>query len=129
VNLMVNVTATGHQINIDEQYWSATANWGVEQFRFANGTVWNRDTIMQNAWWNGTGGNDTMSGWGSFDNIDGGGGNDTINGNAGIDRIVGGSGNDSLTGGAASDTFIFKSGFGLDTTPSPTSRRVPAATT
>jgi Ca2+-binding RTX toxin-like protein len=77
---------------------------------------------MQNSWWNGTGGNDNLSGWGSYDNIDGGAGDDTINGNAGIDKIVGGSGDDALTGGAGNDRFIFKTGFGLDTVTDFTAR-------
>jgi len=115
VHLMVNVTATGDHITLDEQYFSATQNWGIEQIHFANGTMWNRDTIMQNSWWNGTSGNDNLSGWGSYDNIDGGGGNDTISGNAGIDRLIGGAGNDTLSGGAGDDTFVFGMGFGLDT--------------
>jgi Ca2+-binding RTX toxin-like protein len=115
VHLWVNITATGDHITLDEQYWNATQNWGVDRFEFANGTVWNRDQIMQNAWTYGTSGNDNISGWASFDSIDGGAGNDTINGNAGIDRIVGGAGNDTLTGGANDDTFIFHSGFGQDT--------------
>jgi Ca2+-binding RTX toxin-like protein len=114
-DLMVNITAAGHQIELDEQYWSATANWGLEQLRFANGTTWSRDTIMQNAWWYGTSGNDTLSGWASFDNIDGGAGNDTINGNNGVDTLVGGDGSDTLTGGGGNDVFVFKTGFGNDT--------------
>lgn len=114
-DLMVNITATGHQIELDEQYWSAPQNWGIDQFRFGDGTFWNRDQIMQNAWWNGTSNNDTLLGWASYDNIDGGAGNDVINGNNGEDRIVGGAGNDTLTGGSGSDIFIFRDGFGFDT--------------
>jgi Ca2+-binding RTX toxin-like protein len=114
-DLMVNVTATGHQIELDEQYWNASQYYGLEQFRFADGTVWGRDQILQNAWWNGTTGNDTLSGWGSFDNIDGGSGNDTLNGNAGVDKLVGGAGNDTITGGVGNDVFMFRSGFGQDT--------------
>jgi Ca2+-binding RTX toxin-like protein len=96
VHLTVNVTATGQQITLDEQYWLATANWGIDRFQFADGTTWNRDQIMQNAWWNGAVGNDSLSGWASYDNIEGGAGNDT------------------LTGGTGNDTFIFRSGFGQD---------------
>jgi Ca2+-binding RTX toxin-like protein len=115
VHLTVNVTATGHQITLDEQYWSATANWGIDRFVFADNASWSRDQIMQNAWWNGTGGNDSLSGWSSYDNLDGGAGNDTLNGNAGLDQLVGGAGNDALTGGTGNDTFIFRAGFGQDT--------------
>jgi len=115
LHVVVTVTATGHQITLDEQYKNTTENWGIDQFTFANGTTWNRDQIMQNAWWNGTTGNDTMSGWALSDQINGGAGNDTINGNAGIDTIIGGSGNDTLTGGTGNDKFVFQTGFGVDT--------------
>ena len=115
LHVMVNITATGHQIRFDEQYWSASANYGVEKIEFANGTSWNRDQIMQNTWQLGTSGNDSLSGWVSFDSIDGGAGNDTISASDGADRIVGGSGNDTLTGGAGNDTFVFGAGFGQDT--------------
>ncbi len=114
-DLMVNITATGHQIENDEFYWNTTDYYGVDQLRFANGTTWTREQVIQNAWWNGTGGNDTISGWGLVDNINGGGGNDTLNGNAGADTIVGGSGNDTLTGGSGNDVFVFGAGFNIDT--------------
>jgi Ca2+-binding RTX toxin-like protein len=119
-DVKINVTATGEQISVLWPYWNASQNWGIDQVRFADGTTWNRDTIMQKVWWNGTAGNDTMSGWGSYDQIDGGSGNDTISGNAGVaadgvDIIVGGAGNDALSGGSGNDTFLFRSGFGLDT--------------
>lgn len=115
MHAVVTVTSTGQTITFDEQYWSASANWGLDQIKFSDNSTWNRDQIMQNVWWNGTGSNDSMSGWASFDNINGGAGNDTINGNAGIDRLDGGANNDTLTGGTQSDTFIFRTGFGNDT--------------
>lgn len=115
MHAVVTVTGTGQTITFDEQYWSATANWGLDQIRFSDDTLWNRDQIMQNVWWYGTGGNDSISGWASFDNINGGAGNDTINGNAGIDRLDGGANNDTIAGGTESDTFIFRAGFGNDT--------------
>lgn len=51
-------------------------------------------------------GNDTITGGAGTDNIGGGAGNDTI---------TGGAGNDDLTGGTGADTFVFHTGFGIDT--------------
>lgn len=49
------------------------------------------------------------------DTITGGAGTDNINGGAGNDTITGGAGNDDLTGGTGADTFVFHTGFGIDT--------------
>jgi serralysin len=48
--------------------------------------------------------------------LEGGTGNDTLSGLGSADRIDGGAGNgnDRLTGGDAADTFVFKPGFGND---------------
>jgi Ca2+-binding RTX toxin-like protein len=63
--------------------------------------------------------NDTLTGDGIANRLDGGEGADRISGGGGIDRIVGGRGNDTLTGGADADFFIFvapdtANGFGSD---------------
>jgi Ca2+-binding RTX toxin-like protein len=115
VNLVVTVNSTGQTVTIDEQYYSQTANWGMEKIEFADGTSWNLATINASGWYRGTSGNDTISGSGWDDRIDGGAGNDTLNGSTGADLLVGGAGNDTLTGGTSSDTFIFHAGFGQDT--------------
>jgi Ca2+-binding RTX toxin-like protein len=96
VHLVATVNANGQTITFDEQFYSQTANWGIEKIEFANGTSWDLATINANAWIRGTAGNDTISGtaW-----------NDTIHG---------GAGNDALSGGAGDDLFVFRAGFGQD---------------
>jgi Ca2+-binding RTX toxin-like protein len=95
--LMIGIMPTGATIKADFQFYSQTANWGIDKIEFANGDSWDFATINANAWYRGTSGNDTISGssW-----------NDTI---------AGGAGNDTLSGGAGNDVFVFKSGFGQDT--------------
>ena len=113
-DLMVDINATGARIEVDEHFWSATANWGVERFEFADGTTWDLARINSEAWYRGTSSGETITGSAFDDNIDGLAGNDTLNGSTGADHLVGGAGNDSLTGGTGDDTFIFKPNFGLD---------------
>ncbi|MGE0254525.1 MAG: hypothetical protein AB7N54_19020 [Alphaproteobacteria bacterium] len=50
-------------------------------------------------------GNDTVTGQGLDDLVDGGSGNDTLGGGGGDDVIAGGTGDDVITGGAGSDTL------------------------
>jgi Ca2+-binding RTX toxin-like protein len=97
VNLIATVNSNGQTITFDEQFYSQTANWGLEKIEFADGSNWDLATINSNAWIRGTSGNDTLAGssW-----------NDTI---------AGGAGNDTLSGGAGNDVFVFRSGFGQDT--------------
>ncbi|MBF7142738.1 MULTISPECIES: M10 family metallopeptidase C-terminal domain-containing protein [Pseudomonas] len=57
---------------------------------------------------NGTSGNDTITGSGAQDRINGLAGNDVVEGGANTDFITGGSGADRLTGGTGTDYFIFR---------------------
>ena len=95
-DLQMLVNSTGQTIKVEYQFYSQTANWGIEKIEFANGSSWDFAAISANAWIRGTFGNDAISGtaW-----------NDTIFGDAG---------NDTLSGGAGDDTFIFRTGFGQD---------------
>ncbi|MGY3496334.1 calcium-binding protein [Bradyrhizobium sp. USDA 4502] len=97
VNLVATANSNGQTITIDEQFYSQSANWGIEKFEFANGSSWDLQTINANAWYRGTAGDDEISGssW-----------NDTI---------AGGAGNDVMSGGAGNDTFVFRAGLGQDT--------------
>ncbi|WP_144939722.1 calcium-binding protein [Pseudomonas alabamensis] len=60
-----------------------------------------------------TAGNDTFTGTGADDWVEGGAGNDVLKGMGGRDRLDGGDGNDLLDGGAGADTMI--GGMGNDT--------------
>src|SRR5258706_4340602 len=57
---------------------------------------------------NGAGGNDFIAGNSGDDSIVGGGGNDTIFGDGGNDWIEGGAGNDSVSGSGGQDSIVFR---------------------
>jgi hypothetical protein len=52
-HLFVAINLTGETIKVDFQFFSQTANWGIEQFHFANGETWSLATINANAWYGG----------------------------------------------------------------------------
>jgi serralysin len=55
----------------------------------------------------GSQGNDTITGNGVGNRLEGGNGDDVIDGGGGADTIIGGRGADELTGGPGADTFVF----------------------
>jgi len=81
------------------------AQWdGIEEFHFADGTIWDQAAI---AWFmmaptegdnllKGTSGDDVIEGLGGNDELYGYDGNDILHGGAGDDRLYGGGGNDLL---------------------------------
>ena len=91
----------------------------VEQVRFADGTLWNWDTLVSrltsSTTLQGTEGTDALTGGSAAELLLGLGGNDTLTGNGGNDTLDGGQGNDTLIGGADDDTFVFATGDGQDT--------------
>ena len=103
-HLNITVNSTGQVIIIDEQLYSTTANWGIEQIQFADGTIWNRTQIADAVTTvsTGTAGNDTLTGTSSADILVGGSGNDTLNGLGGNDvyRYQRGDGHDTIIEGA-----------------------------
>ncbi|WP_434561966.1 retention module-containing protein [Pseudomonas sp. Z4-20] len=54
--------------------------------------------------------NDTLTGNGASNRIDGGLGHDVLNGGGGDDILIGGLGNNTLTGGSGADTFQWQAG-------------------
>ncbi|WLI47562.1 retention module-containing protein [Pseudomonas beijingensis] len=54
--------------------------------------------------------NDTLTGDGASNRINGGLGNDVLNGAGGDDMLIGGLGNNTLTGGSGADTFQWQAG-------------------
>ena len=89
----------------------AATSYAVEEIRFANGTVWNIDTVKAMALVANEAGS-TLYGFESDDVITGAvgndiiyarGGNDTVDGNDGNDGLYGEAGNDTLRGGAGRD--------------------------
>ena len=91
---------------------------GVEEFRFADGTVWDQaaiegrvprytagpDVII------GTAGNDSLRGGGGDDSISGAAGNDILTGDDGNDVLDGGLGDDVLNGLEGDDRLVLSAG-------------------
>src|SRR3954451_17239476 len=74
-----------------------------------NGTNGN-DTITggaDNDVINGLDGNDSLLGGDGSDTVSGGAGNDFLSGNAGTDWVEGGAGNDEVRGGSGQDSIAF----------------------
>ena len=107
----------------------------IEQFQFADGTVWDQATIQAriqqvqkgtasndvlygvaaNNYLSGQGGDDRFYGSSGSDALLGGSGNDQLDGATGDDVLNGGSGDDHLFGSGGNDTYIFGIGSGQDT--------------
>ncbi|MBY3425447.1 hypothetical protein HFN86_35625 [Rhizobium laguerreae] len=115
INLELTILATGDVITIDEQWYNTSAYWGFEKIEFADGTSWNRATIMaiQAAPIIGTSGNDVLIGTVAGETLSGGDGSDTLNGGDGDDIHLGGAGDDLLLGNVGADSF--DGGDGIDT--------------
>jgi Ca2+-binding RTX toxin-like protein len=120
-NLLLSVNGTSATVNVNYQFYSSTADWGVEEIRFANGTVWTTDDIQVRTSGkpviDGTPGSDNLVGTAGPDAMLGRDGEDILNGGAGADDLYGGSGNDILimdtTAGTAID--VLDGGAGNDT--------------
>ncbi len=95
-DLFLTVTATGHRIQVDDQFYSTSYNYGLEEIHFADGTIWDRAQIVAEALIRGTDGADTLS--------------DTSD----DDVFIGGLGDDVFTSRYGSDTFLYASGDGDD---------------
>lgn len=96
-NDLIVTFANGHTVTVYSQFHTGEPNveYGVQEFRFADGTVWTRSSLPG---FNATAGDDVIVGLN---------GNDSLNGLAGNDDIDGRLGNDTLTGGVGNDIFRF----------------------
>lgn len=133
--LEVSIEGRTDKVTIDNFFAgddTANAVNGLQQIRFADGTVWNIATILGEVF-AGTGGidyirgtlnADTLNGGAGDDSLNGAAGNDTLNGGAGDDMLYGedgadtldgGAGNDTLGGGKGNNTYLFGRGDGQDT--------------
>jgi Ca2+-binding RTX toxin-like protein len=114
-DLVLQIGSGSDKVTIKKWFTSAgsTANQ-VERIEFADGTVWNAAALTSSALdMQGTPGNDTLNGAGSYgNNISGGDGNDVITGGTGADVLRGDAGNDTLTGGEGND--LLEGGDGND---------------
>ncbi|MGY4830466.1 calcium-binding protein [Sphaerotilaceae bacterium SBD11-9] len=83
---------------------SGTFQSNVHQIRFADGTTWSRAQILAGLF-DGSSGDDTISGSDIGDTMRGLAGNDFLDGQGGRDSILGGDGDDVLIGGSGIDTL------------------------
>ena len=132
-NLLVQITATGQTITIDNEFTSqifpgqGRPTDGIEQIVFAGGTTWDRTEITTQSGFVppqalivGTDGGDdvlvgdfgqnNILGLGGNDFLDGRGGDDQLSGGDGADILHGGDGGDFLDGGAGDDTLYGDAG-------------------
>ncbi|MEM7243589.1 MAG: calcium-binding protein [Pseudomonadota bacterium] len=117
-DLFIKVVSTGEIIEIDQGFYKHTSytTQGIEEIEFSDGTIWDFETITQNARIEGDATANTLYGSNEYtDNIFGLAGNDILYGYNGEDVLVGGEGNDQLYGGSNADTFVFNDGDGFDT--------------
>ncbi|WP_327194638.1 calcium-binding protein, partial [Pseudomonas syringae] len=113
-DLIVQILQTGEALRIRSHFSAESSNWSyaIDQLQFADGSVWDRAQITS-ALLDGTGSNDTITGYDTADTLSGLAGNDTLNGRNGNDLLDGGDGRDSLNGEAGDDTLL--GGAGSDT--------------
>ena len=114
VDLLINIGAGGDQITVKD--WYSASQYRIENLEFADGTVWDVNTLeSMGLVVQGTESddmlaglsskNDEIHGLGGDDQINGNGGNDLLYGEAGNDTITSGSGNSVLDGGEGNDTL------------------------
>ncbi|HEX8028310.1 MAG TPA: calcium-binding protein, partial [Vicinamibacterales bacterium] len=96
-DLVITLAGSSDQLRITDQFLNYIGyQWHtVEQFKFADGTVWS-NVDVQNKLLVGTSGDDTITGFFTED------------------VLTGGAGNDILRGGDGGDTYIFNRGDGQD---------------
>lgn len=130
-DLKITIRDTGETLTVKNHFNESNRN-AVEEMVFANGTVWDAETIKSRSLLGEAGndelrafneradlieggtGNDKLIGLSGDDVLDGGAGNDELEGGAGADVLTGGTGNDQLRGGGGSDTYRFGLGDGQD---------------
>jgi Ca2+-binding RTX toxin-like protein len=103
-DLVLSISGTNDSLTLgdffDPEYGQ---NSRIDAVEFADGTVWNADTLVAKI--------STVQ----VETIIGTVGNDILTGTAGDDILIGGTGNDTLSGGTGDDTFRFSFGDGQDT--------------
>nr|WP_321484463.1 calcium-binding protein [uncultured Cohaesibacter sp.] len=98
-DLLISIKSSGEAITIYEQFYSTSSFYGIEQIEFADGTIWDRATIRDEAF--------TIRGDDEA--------NDLIGATSEIDEtFVGNKGDDTLLGGKGSDVYVYSLGDGND---------------
>lgn len=105
----LTITIAGTDDSITVKNWFSNDAYIVEQFTFADGTVWTEQDIRV-ALLEATNDRDFIDGLDGGDIIDGLDGNDYIKGRDGNDIIIGSAGNDNLFGGNGDDFLAGETG-------------------
>ena len=127
-DLYLYLNGTEDNIKVSSYFRSdATEKYAVDEIRFADGTVWNIDTVktrvqdptghddvlyayVTGGILHGADGDDTLYGESGSDQLWGDKGADTLRGDYGDDTLYGGVGNDTLYGEYNNDTLIGNAG-------------------
>jgi trimeric autotransporter adhesin len=104
-----------HYMQVNWQFASTMPGAGVDHFEFADGTVWDEETVRQLVRQATSGDDDLYADPDDTLPLSGGGGNDSLHGSTSNDTLDGGAGNDDLTGDTGSDVYLYGSGDGRDT--------------
>ncbi|RKF49401.1 hypothetical protein BCY88_17395 [Paraburkholderia fungorum] len=98
-DLLLTIAGSNNVLRVKMQFYQGGLDfpYGIEQFKFANGTIWNKQDVALMAL-QGTPGDDVLVGYNGDDVLDGGAGNDLLIGGAGSDTYLFGrhSGNDTI---------------------------------
>jgi len=124
-DMIIKILTTGESIKVQNAFYvynnSSNQKYYLENIEFADGTVWNKDDIInQVKKRKGTSGNDSLSGQSSMygystsENFYAGAGNDTISAGEGNDTLIGGTGSDKMQGGEGVDVYVYNLGDGND---------------
>jgi Ca2+-binding RTX toxin-like protein len=91
-DLLLTIAGATNQLRIKSYFYQdGVSGFGVEQIAFADGTVWDLNTVKAKVL-QGTAGADTLVGYAGADTLDGGAGNDYLEGRGGADTYVMGRG-------------------------------------
>ncbi len=112
-DLRLTIRDTGDTLTVKRQF-DASNRHAVEEIVFADGTVWDMETIIAHVLI-GESDNDELRGFSDRDDVIlGGAGNDRLVGISGYDDLDGGAGDDTLEGGSGSDIYRFGTNGGRD---------------
>lgn len=105
-DLVLSINNTDESITLSSYFLNdATSSYVVEQIVFADGTIWDINTIKAKVL-QGTDEAESLTGFATADVISGGAGVDYLYGAAEADQLDGGTGNDTLYGGLGNDSVF-----------------------
>jgi Ca2+-binding RTX toxin-like protein len=110
-DLFIKISGTNDKLTISN--WFTFDTTKIERVEFANGVVWDVNTIISQLSIV-TNAGDFLIGTNSAETLDGLGGDDEIQGLEGDDVLIGNTGDDFLFGGEGNDVYVFNLGDGQD---------------